>query len=152
MLSSSGPCLVVAHRFLQTSRMGTHQNCPSTLQEDSTTLHSWIESHPNSLGARVQMKFGAHLPYLLKVTTYVFFWRFFELACCLPTILWATWRPIAPCYLQILSVKKALSIQSHPDKNLAEQLHKQHPKVRIRIWRWSHSFIKELIVWSWIDP
>jgi mannose-6-phosphate isomerase len=75
--------------------MGTHQNCPSTLQEDSTTLHSWIESHPNSLGARVQMKFGAHLPYLLK----------------------------------ILSVKKALSIQSHPDKNLAEQLHKQHPKL-----------------------
>ncbi|GAX78558.1 hypothetical protein CEUSTIGMA_g5998.t1 [Chlamydomonas eustigma] len=75
--------------------MGTHPNCPSTLQLNNLTLQSWIESHPNSLGAKVPLKFGAHLPYLLK----------------------------------ILSVKKALSIQSHPDKQLAEQLHKQHPKL-----------------------
>ncbi|KAF5828881.1 RmlC-like cupin domain-containing protein [Dunaliella salina] len=31
--------------------------------------------------------------------------------------------------VQVLSVNKALSIQSHPDKQLAEQLHAQHPKL-----------------------
>jgi hypothetical protein len=30
----------------------------------------------------------------------------------------------------VLSVNKALSIQSHPDKALAERLHAEHPKVR----------------------
>ena len=29
--------------------------------------------------------------------------------------------------LQVLSVRKALSIQSHPDKQLAEKLHAEHP-------------------------
>jgi mannose-6-phosphate isomerase len=32
--------------------------------------------------------------------------------------------------LQVLSVQTALSIQSHPDKKLAEKLHAQQPKVR----------------------
>lgn len=31
--------------------------------------------------------------------------------------------------LQVLSVETALSIQSHPDKALAEKLHAQHPEV-----------------------
>lgn len=31
--------------------------------------------------------------------------------------------------LQVLSVQTALSIQSHPDKKLAEKLHSQQPKV-----------------------
>lgn len=31
---------------------------------------------------------------------------------------------------QVLSVQTALSIQSHPDKKLAEKLHAQQPKVR----------------------
>jgi hypothetical protein len=35
-----------------------------------------------------------------------------------------------PCLLQVLSVQTALSIQSHPDKKLAEQLHAQQPQVR----------------------
>ena len=30
---------------------------------------------------------------------------------------------------QVLSVRKALSIQSHPDKKLAEKLHAEHPKL-----------------------
>lgn len=30
--------------------------------------------------------------------------------------------------LQILSINKALSIQAHPDKALAEELFKQHPQ------------------------
>ena len=33
------------------------------------------------------------------------------------------------CVLQVLSVQTALSIQSHPDKKLAEKLHAQQPKV-----------------------
>jgi mannose-6-phosphate isomerase len=32
--------------------------------------------------------------------------------------------------LQVLSVQTALSIQSHPDKKLAEKLHAQQPQVR----------------------
>lgn len=31
--------------------------------------------------------------------------------------------------MQVLSVKTALSIQSHPDKKLAERLHAQNPEV-----------------------
>ncbi len=33
------------------------------------------------------------------------------------------------CLKQVLSIETALSIQSHPDKSLAEQLHSQSPKV-----------------------
>lgn len=37
---------------------------------------------------------------------------------------------IAPCcLLQVLSVQTALSIQSHPDKKLAERLHAENPAV-----------------------
>jgi hypothetical protein len=35
-----------------------------------------------------------------------------------------------PFLFKVLSVRKALSIQSHPDKALAERLHAEHPKVR----------------------
>lgn len=38
-------------------------------------------------------------------------------------------RPALPACPQVLSVSKALSIQSHPDKQLAERLHAEHPKV-----------------------
>ncbi|GIL59093.1 hypothetical protein Vafri_14039 [Volvox africanus] len=34
-----------------------------------------------------------------------------------------------PYLFKVLSVAKALSIQSHPDKALAERLHKEHPKL-----------------------
>ena len=34
-----------------------------------------------------------------------------------------------PMWLQVLSVETALSIQSHPDKELAERLHAQQPHV-----------------------
>eukprot|EP00955_Chlamydomonas_euryale_P085089 364051-Chlamydomonas_euryale.AAC.13 len=40
-----------------------------------------------------------------------------------------TWRPGRAHPSQVLSVNKALSIQSHPDKALAEKLHSERPKV-----------------------
>jgi hypothetical protein len=40
------------------------------------------------------------------------------------------WGPDLPFLFKVLSVATALSIQSHPDKQLAERLHEQHPKVR----------------------
>lgn len=33
-----------------------------------------------------------------------------------------------PFLLKVLSIQKALSIQAHPDKRLAEKLHKEDPK------------------------
>ncbi len=35
----------------------------------------------------------------------------------------------SPWFLQVLSVQTALSIQSHPDKELAERLHANQPEV-----------------------
>ncbi|KAG6384274.1 hypothetical protein SASPL_155919 [Salvia splendens] len=39
------------------------------------------------------------------------------------------WGPTLPFLLKVLSVEKALSIQAHPDKDLARILHKQQPEV-----------------------
>ncbi|CAI9766924.1 unnamed protein product [Fraxinus pennsylvanica] len=39
------------------------------------------------------------------------------------------WGPSLPFLFKVLSVAKPLSIQAHPDKVLAEVLHKQHPDV-----------------------
>ncbi|KAG8384090.1 hypothetical protein BUALT_Bualt04G0081900 [Buddleja alternifolia] len=41
----------------------------------------------------------------------------------------AKWGPNLPFLFKVLSVAKALSIQSHPDKDLAVILHKQQPEV-----------------------
>lgn len=37
--------------------------------------------------------------------------------------------PVIPYLLKVLSVAKPLSIQAHPDKQLAKQLHASHPKI-----------------------
>jgi len=34
-----------------------------------------------------------------------------------------------PFLLKVLAVSKALSIQAHPDKQLAAQLHRDHPEI-----------------------
>ncbi|EPS59833.1 hypothetical protein M569_14970 [Genlisea aurea] len=39
------------------------------------------------------------------------------------------WGSTLPFLFKVLSVAKALSLQAHPDKNLAEILHKRHPEV-----------------------
>lgn len=40
-----------------------------------------------------------------------------------------TWGPDLPFLFKVLSVAKALSIQAHPDKELAARLHKEQPEV-----------------------
>mmetsp|Transcript_5443 Transcript_5443/g.7354 ORF Transcript_5443/g.7354 Transcript_5443/m.7354 type:complete len:423 (-) Transcript_5443:47-1315(-) len=75
---------------------GTHPSGPSILAgETAIPLKKWIQDHPETLGKVVHDKWGAELPFLLKV----------------------------------LSVETALSVQAHPDKKLAEQLHLQKPQV-----------------------
>jgi mannose-6-phosphate isomerase len=34
-----------------------------------------------------------------------------------------------PFLFKVLSIEKALSIQTHPDKNTAEKLHAEHPNI-----------------------
>eukprot|EP00798_Chlamydomonas_sp_ICE-L_P023181 gene23181-30393_t len=75
--------------------MGTHPKGPSVVASTGSSLQSWIQEHPESLGAAVRHRFGAELPFLFKM----------------------------------LSVNKALSIQSHPDKQLAEALHRESPEI-----------------------
>jgi mannose-6-phosphate isomerase len=41
----------------------------------------------------------------------------------------ARFGPVLPFLFKVLSVGTALSIQSHPDKALAERLHKEKPEV-----------------------
>ena len=36
--------------------------------------------------------------------------------------------PKLPFLFKVLSIQKALSIQAHPDKKLAERLHREHPE------------------------
>ncbi|KZO93783.1 mannos-6-phosphate isomerase [Calocera viscosa TUFC12733] len=73
--------------------MGTHANSPSSIYPDGPTLLSYVQAHPELLGAKVQEHFGNDLPFLFKV----------------------------------LAIRKALSIQAHPDKGLAQRLHKERP-------------------------
>lgn len=41
------------------------------------------------------------------------------------------WHERLYLLLQVLSVETALSIQSHPDKELAQRLHAERPEVRL---------------------
>ena len=47
--------------------MGTHPNGPSILKGSSQKLSEWIIANPESLGTKVQQKFGIQLPFLFKV-------------------------------------------------------------------------------------
>ncbi|KZT53367.1 mannose-6-phosphate isomerase [Calocera cornea HHB12733] len=73
--------------------MGTHPNSPSSIYPDGTPLLSYLQAHPELLGAKVKEHFGLDLPFLFKV----------------------------------LAIRKALSIQAHPHKALAQRLHKERP-------------------------
>jgi hypothetical protein len=154
-----------------TFRVGTHPSGPALLP-DGTTLKSWVEAHPESLGAVVLKRFGTDLPFLFKVIKGSCCIDGMKTACshCIgnmyaPCMLlerhWSGLRPQAVacprsscgysgdelalcsdalasirvvfnapcCLLQVLSVQTALSIQSHPDKKLAERLHTENPAV-----------------------
>lgn len=77
--------------------MGTHPNVPSRLAESGELLQTYLEAHPELLGAHVPVIAGQENPYAL------------------------------PFLFKVLSINKALSIQAHPNKRLAEQLHAQRP-------------------------
>lgn len=42
--------------------------------------------------------------------------------------------PDLPFLFKVLAIEKALSIQAHPDKKLAEQLHGERPDVYKGVW------------------
>jgi mannose-6-phosphate isomerase len=102
--------------------MGTHPSGPSTLLDDNgelLLLRDWLARKPDALGRVVAARWGGDLPFLFKVRT----------CCCLHCyILHACWFVIG-IVNQVLSVAKALSIQAHPDKKLAEALHALRPSV-----------------------
>ena len=80
--------------------MGTHPSGPAVIAgSDGTTLAAWLKEHPEALGAAVRARFGG-----------------------------AGAGADLPYLFKVLSVRTALSIQSHPDKALAERLHAANPK------------------------
>lgn len=93
--------------------MGTHPSCPSTLMATGQDLKKYLKSRPELLGDKVVMKFGDDLPFLFKVR-------------------WTTasrGRVCSPSFPQVLAIRKALSIQAHPDKQLAQKLHSEKPDI-----------------------
>lgn len=102
-------------------RMGTHPSGPALISGQDTTLKEWIQAHPEALGDAVLKRFGTDLPYLFKV-------RLLE-SCLRAPIAMIKLNLASLWCLQVLSVQTALSIQSHPDKKLAEKLHAHQPQV-----------------------
>ena len=88
--------------------MGPHPSGPSMTYDGAKTLEQWLKENPAALGDKTP----ASLPFLFKVCTSGFHPR--------------TGMFIPP---QVLSVRTALSIQAHPDKQLAEKLHAERPDV-----------------------
>lgn len=108
--------------------------------QPGTSLKAWIEAHPEALGDRVRARFGVDLPYLFKARAARAAgggWALGLAAHPGGRRLAAARQPptpapvaAAPRGAQVLSVQTALSIQSHPDKKLAEKLHAARPQVR----------------------
>ncbi|KAF2282698.1 hypothetical protein GH714_043695 [Hevea brasiliensis] len=104
--------------------MGTHESGPSFLLESGVengapigsqciTLKEWIAKNPNVLGDKVFDKWGSDL-----------------LSCSSGVYSWKQWMLLTyGSGFRVLSVAKALSIQAHPDKELAKMLHKLQPDV-----------------------
>ena len=83
--------------------MGTHPNVPSrVIQPDGSqaSLNDFLRENRSLLGLDIVDRFGA------------------DNTC-----------GALPFLFKVLSINKALSIQAHPDKALAEQLHKQKPNM-----------------------
>ena len=80
--------------------------CNPRLAKTGVSLSDHISLDPACLGQKIRERFGDHLPYLFKVPA-------IGLLHCVPE-----------SSVQVLSVGKALSIQAHPDKAHAEQLHR----------------------------
>ncbi|KAL1712860.1 RmlC-like cupin domain-containing protein [Schizophyllum commune] len=82
--------------------MGTHPKSPSVLASDaSTTLAKYLAAHPELMGDKVTKKFKDD----------------------------GTNEGNLPFLFKVLSIQKALSIQTHPDKQKAGILHKEQPDI-----------------------
>ncbi|KAI5477143.1 hypothetical protein MNV49_006799 [Pseudohyphozyma bogoriensis] len=87
--------------------MGTHPSCPSTLLETKESLKDILEKNPALLGKKVEEKFGGRdLPFLFKARGGFSFGE-----------------------TSVLAIRKALSIQAHPNKTLAKKLHDEKPNI-----------------------
>lgn len=96
--------------------MGTHPSCPSTLLETKENLKEYLKAHPELLGDKVVKHFGDDLPFLFKVSS--------------GRMLGADGtRCSCTAGSQVLAIRKALSIQAHPDKKLAQKLFAEHPEI-----------------------
>ncbi|PCH37027.1 mannose-6-phosphate isomerase [Wolfiporia cocos MD-104 SS10] len=83
--------------------MGTHPSGPSRLLESeaNVTLAQYLTSHPELIGSNVVERFRSA----------------------------GAAQGNLPFLFKVLAIEKALSIQTHPDKKTAEQLHKERPDV-----------------------
>ena len=91
------------------------------LAKTGVSLSEHISQDPACLGQKVRERFGDHLPYLFKVLAIGLLPCVPECSvpeCSVPEC------SVPECSVQVLSVGKALSIQAHPDKAHAEQLHR----------------------------
>ena len=83
--------------------MGTHHTSPSRLADSPTQekLSEHLTAHPELIGARVCERFKGD----------------------------GTAEGNLPFLFKILAIEKALSIQTHPDKEMAQKLHAERPDV-----------------------
>jgi mannose-6-phosphate isomerase len=81
--------------------MGTHPKSPSRLLTTDATLSSYLASRPDLIGKAVLEKFKDE----------------------------GAEPGNLPFLFKVLSVEKALSIQTHPDKKTAEALHQSQPDI-----------------------
>jgi mannose-6-phosphate isomerase len=77
--------------------MGTHTSLPSKMKITSEVLSSHLQAHPHFIGDKVIQRFKS------------------------------TSTGNLPFLFKILAIQKALSIQAHPNKELAEKLHQERP-------------------------
>ena len=102
--------------------MGTRLSGPAMLASDpSVRLQEWLEQHPPSSWCGCPQEVWLEASVLVQGMgtrpAEGLVWTLLHYP--VPELLW----------LQVLSVETALSIQSHPDKKLAERLHAQQPHV-----------------------
>lgn len=105
--------------------MGSHPSVPSYVKPsgpvpapgDRVPLGAYLRSHPALLSNGVIRRFGIDVQGSTSSST--------------PSSSspGETTRSVLPFLFKILSVGKALSIQAHPDKALAQRLHRQYPEI-----------------------
>ncbi|KAL2758618.1 hypothetical protein ACRALDRAFT_2040755 [Sodiomyces alcalophilus JCM 7366] len=86
-----------------------------SIQHDKPYAELWMGTHPNNPSK--DLATGRPLTDLVQ-----------ENAQLLSSSVMAKYGPQLPFLLKVLSIDKALSIQAHPNKRLAEQLHARDPK------------------------